>query len=64
VLPSVGDKNALVGICSVSEYFPSGYYCDIVMFVFVTVEPQYRNNVSAWSWILFGNFGINGKHSI
>ena len=27
VLPSVGDKNAFAGICSLSEYFPSSYYC-------------------------------------
>jgi len=26
VLPSVGDKNAFAGICTLSEYFPSSYY--------------------------------------
>jgi len=27
-LPSVGDKNAFTGICTVSEYFPSSYDFD------------------------------------
>jgi len=28
------------------------------------LEPQNRNNVSSGNRILFGNFGINGKHSV
>ena len=34
MLPSVRDKNAYAGNCTLSEYFPSGLFLDLVFQLF------------------------------
>ena len=53
MLPSVGDKNAFAGICTLSEYFPSSFviFCDQTTFSF-----EFRSTY--FSLVSFSSFAV------